>query len=163
VRPDNYNLQRPKKIASFFKDHEELYPYLRVCWRQFKSLNCSQCEKCLRTICDLLVNNIDPALCNFHIDSATLPALRRKISKRYYFFFRDEGTLEFWRAIQDNIDLNDLKDMYGSKEFFTWLSNFSKMNEKQSKVIASAVSAYLNFRCALGKAKENIVSSFELG
>lgn len=149
VKNDNQDLTRSEKIALYLKDNETFYPSLRVCWMQFKSLNCSRCEKCLRTICELLANNIDPARCNFSITAETLPALRRQMESRYYLFFHSETTLDFWRALQEGVDLDGLKDLYGSKRFFEWFSSFRPLRQKQNVVLRAASSAFLEAKDAV--------------
>ena len=46
------------------------------------------------------MNNIDPVLCNFIMTDQTLPELKKKMLKEYYFFCRGESALDFWRTIQ---------------------------------------------------------------
>jgi hypothetical protein len=140
IQNDNHELNRAQKIQTFLKGHEEMYGDLRVCWAQFESYNCSKCEKCLRTICELLVSNIDPAKCNFTVTHQTLERLKFKILNRYYLFFKGESTLDFWRSIQDSIDLDNLVDIYGSKAFFTWFKGFKKLQKRQNKLVAKMFS-----------------------
>lgn len=134
VASDGYEAPRAVKIADLKKTPEVLR-HLRVCWMQFEAINCGRCEKCLRTICELLVNNVDPAECGFPIDARTLPALRRRIETRYYVLFRGESALDFWRDIQDGIRLDALEDRYGSREFFAWLLSFKKLKKRQNRAL----------------------------
>lgn len=150
---DNRGMSRSEKVAAYLKDREDWCRYLRVCWLQFNALNCGRCEKCLRTICDLLVNNVDPALCNFKINRNTLPALKKKMLTGYYFFLNDEGTLDFWKAIQRSIDLDSIEDMYGSREFFTWMSEFGRLKARQNKVLGALAAAWQDLHNALARAK----------
>src|SRR5581483_1134584 len=130
----------------YFKDRPDLYPYLRVCWMQFEAFNCGRCEKCLRTICELLVNNVDPALCNFRIDRNTLVDLRRRIEKNYYVTFRSESVLDFWRAIQAAIDLEGIVDLHGSKGFFIWLAGYGRLKSRQNGTMRKIVNVMLEAR-----------------
>jgi hypothetical protein len=149
VKSDGHGLSRVEKIARFLKDREDLHASLRVCWMQFESLNCGRCEKCLRTICELLANNVDPGRCNFTVDGRTLPALRQSIEKGYYLFFNNESTLDFWRALQQEVDLDGLRDIHGSRAFFEWLESFRPLRLKPNPLLRAGSSAYLQLRDAL--------------
>lgn len=134
VLHDGYGIIRSKKIANYFQKDEEFYKYLRVCLSQFEQFNCSKCEKCSRTICELLINNIDPTKCNFSISKDTLIRLRNRLRWKYYVYFL-HGTFLYWRLIRNSIDFDKLRDMYGSEDFFRWLANFSKLEQEPNKVI----------------------------
>lgn len=146
VESDNHGVDRLGKIRNYLKKNEKYYPYLRVCWQQFEDWNCSRCEKCLRTICELLLNNIDPALCHFHIDNETLPRLKKEMLNRYDFFFRGENALDFWRTIQENVCLHDLADRYGAVEFFEWFSDFEKIKKRQHPLALHFFGALIDAR-----------------
>lgn len=144
---DLHDINRAQKIGRYLKSSPELHRYLRVCWAQFDEINCSRCEKCLRTICEILLNNLDPNAFNFKVTGETLAFLKRKLRSRYYLFYRgNEGVLNFWREIQDGIDLERLEDRYGSKEFFAWLKDFKKLRKKQSGLLVSFWTGLLRAR-----------------
>lgn len=153
VLDDLHELNRAQKVKAYFRGRPDLYAYLRVCWMQFEALNCGRCEKCLRTICELLVNSVDPARCNFRIDRSTLTDLRRRIERSYYTTFRSESVLDFWRAIQGSIDLENTEDLYGSKDFFAWLAGFDRLKQRQNPALRKFVNGVLEARSAgsLGK------------
>jgi hypothetical protein len=105
---------------------------------QHERMNCSRCEKCLRTICELLLNNVDPNAYNFEVDARTLQRLKFRLTERYYLFFRgNEGTINFWRAIQESVDLAKLEDLYGSRAFFEWLAGYDRLRKPQNKLLVS--------------------------
>ncbi len=54
------------------------YPKLRVCWITSGGKNCSQCEKCLRTLYGLMAEGEDPTHYGFDLSSLD-PVRRRRI------------------------------------------------------------------------------------
>lgn len=135
---DNEDRNRFQKIAFDLKGHHDVYKYLRVCWSQFQEFNCSHCEKCMRTISDLLLNDIDPSLCNFRVSKGTFVRLKEIFSKRYKFygyFQGREGVMDYWREMRRSIDVSKINDRYGSKEFFEWFRHFDDIDRKQNKVL----------------------------
>jgi hypothetical protein len=153
VASDSDELSRCRKIALYLKDHEDLHRYLRVCWMQFESLNCGRCEKCLRTICELLVNGIDPERCNFKMSARTLLDLKKKMISEYYLFLKGESTLDFWRDIQASIRPEQIADdRYGSREFFGWFAGFKKIQSRQNPALLHLAGMFLDVRAAGGRA-----------
>ncbi len=151
VVADNHHLSRAEKILTYLKSQPKYYSQLRVCWMQFESLNCGKCEKCLRTICELLINNIDPALCNFKMTTDTLSDLKKRILNDYYIFFGGESALDYWRTIQEKISLVTLEDQYGSRAFFSWFLKFKKIKARQNPVLSRLFSTQLSLKMQLGK------------
>lgn len=136
VRDHLHELTRPRKIGLYLKKNPEALRYLRVCWEQFETLNCSRCKKCLRTICELLVNGVDPNRANFRVDERTLPALRERLSREFHLFFNGETpTLNFWRDIQEAAAEGVPEDLYGSREFFRWLQDFAPLKQDEPKAV----------------------------
>jgi len=153
VALDSDDVGRCRKVGLYLKGREDLYKYLRVCWMQFESLNCGRCEKCLRTICNLLVNGIDPELCNFRMTGRTLPDLKKKIISEYYLFLKGESTLDFWRDIQANIRLEEIpSDRYGSKEFFAWFAGCKKIQFRQNPALLKLAGFVVDARTVAGRA-----------
>lgn len=68
---DSYDLTRQEKIKYILKGNAQYYPYLRVCYSQFRDRNCGFCEKCLRTVTGLVLEDINPKKCNFDIKTLT--------------------------------------------------------------------------------------------
>lgn len=135
---DNHELTRLDKVKKYLVGKKEFYEYIRVCFSQFSILNCSQCEKCSRTILELLSNNISPTECNFKMDQTTLPRIRKRLEN---FFYRHallsggESIFEFWKEMQRNVETDSLVDMYGSKSFFIWYKQFKKINQRHSQFL----------------------------
>lgn len=146
VKSYDGNMSRVQKIQSHLKGRPELLKYLRVCWSQFENTNCSSCEKCLRTICELLLNNIDPNACGFPIDQTTLSRLKSRMTLTFPLFFRSQSVLDFWRNIQASIRLDDIENRYGSRAFFAWLSSFDALTRPQNPVQKYCVSKLLEVK-----------------
>ena len=160
VADDLHELNRAQKISRYLKGREEFYRYLRVCWIQYEKINCSRCEKCLRTICELLLNNLDPNRLNFQVTRATLSRLKERIARHYHVFFRgNEGVLNFWRAIQESIDLDSLEDLYGSREFFEWFAGFGRIRRRNRPAARRALKLLLELRDAGSRVKTAARSS----
>ena len=164
VLDDLHELNRSQKIGTYLKNEADFHSYLRVCWSQFKELNCSKCEKCLRTICEILLNNMDPNRLNFKVTEQTLPALKKRISGHYNLFFRgNEMVLNFWRSIQESINPDKVQDLYGSKEFFTWLATFDGLKRKNGKLLQSLLNFIFGIRDELSHVKHGFFQKVRLG
>jgi hypothetical protein len=133
VESQLHDLSRVEK-AALLEPHPDYLRYLRVCWVQHEKMNCSGCNKCYRTICELLLSNIDPNTANFHVTPLTLKRLKAKILHTPNLFFRgDEGVLNFWRSIRESVRLDRIKDLHGSREFFAWLAGYPGLDKKQHR------------------------------
>jgi len=123
VLHDGYALSRQQKINYLCRRENIRYlSNLRVCWDSARKINCGNCEKCLRTITNLLLEGIDPNSCNFDIDAGTFPRLkdcfikgRMKLTASQMFMW-----IDIKKNIPEQIDI----DIYGSREFLTWLRSF---------------------------------------
>lgn len=153
---DNAEYMRHEKIIHFLKGHEEFYKHLRVCWSQFDRLNCGKCEKCLRTMVELLANNIDPQACNFPIDENTLNKLRKKFEAWHsrYRFFSPESRV-YWREIKASVNLSQVEDRYGALAFFKWLKNFSIIEKRPNPIILSFIRSAVKMKRALFPRKKS--------
>jgi len=120
------NLSRQEKIRYLLKDYIEThkrYPVLRVCYSQFREPNCGKCEKCLRTITGLILEDIDPKKCGFNIGKDFFIFLKKSfLERRHNFYLGDKYGL--WNDIQRHIPNKLSNDMYNSKEFFEWFRDF---------------------------------------
>jgi hypothetical protein len=141
VRSDNPEITRSEKVRLYLKKNPRYLSRLRVCRSQSCSINCGECEKCLRTICELLVNGIDPALCNFKIDASTLPDLKARFLDRFSDLIQDENVLDHWRALQEESGSKRIEGRYGAREFFGWLSDFEKIKKTRLKPFSAGYPA----------------------
>ena len=117
------NLHRYQKMVALKNLLKNGRIKLRVCWSEpefflpYDSLNCSRCEKCLRTIASLVYVGIDPNECGFNVDDSTFKIMR---------FLFEENVLThkqikiWWKPLQKLIPDDVEFDFHGSKEFFEW-------------------------------------------
>ena len=120
------NLGRQDKIRDLLKNYiktHERYPALRVCYSQFRELNCGKCEKCLRTITGLVLENIDPNKCGFDIDKNFFSLLKKFFVKERFSLIAN-NKVGMWTDIQRHIPKTSTNNMYNSKEFFEWFRCF---------------------------------------
>ena len=138
---DCYELSRQEKIRhvlkNYLRDHIEkrkTYPYLKVCnsmkyidrstrnilFDRLENNNCSDCEKCIRTITGLTEENIDPNKCGFNIGDDFFNLAKGLLIKTK--FKPIEAFI--WRDIQRHIPKTITHDLYSSKAFFEWLKDF---------------------------------------
>jgi hypothetical protein len=135
-------IHRHEKVLALKKTLDEHRVKLRVCMSQPKkknfsgAMNCSRCEKCLRTIAALIIAGIDPSKCGFSIDVTTFENLRnlfeqKKLSKLY--------ALLHWKPLQKLIP-EDTGGRYASEEFFEWfkkidLDSFARKSDPLLSVL----------------------------
>jgi hypothetical protein len=145
---DAYELGRQEKIRYILKENPEYLNNLRVCHSQFAKLNCSVCEKCLRTITCLVLEDIDPNQYNFKTDPFIFDLIKIYIDNGFLLVRKSN-----WENIQDNIPSNlEADKLYNSTQFYEWLRdfNFDEYEYKRDKISlltkAYYVSRYLGFK-----------------
>ena len=122
VKHDGYIVRNHKifgAIADYLKN-EDLT--INVCVRSVLvngKVNCSQCEKCLRTIAPLVLSGFDPNKLGFTVDESTFETIRSLWSNR-----KLHGSNNHWVSLRDAIPDEIQDDFYGSKEFFEWFRNY---------------------------------------
>ncbi|WGM88492.1 MAG: hypothetical protein NUK63_06090 [Candidatus Bathyarchaeum tardum] len=115
-------LSRQEKIRYVLKEHikvQQHYPTIRVCYSQFEELNCGKCEKCLRTITGLLLENIDPNKCGFNVTDDFCAFLKKSLLKTGSNPLLCD-TYGMWKDIQHHIPERISSNLHGSKDFFEW-------------------------------------------
>lgn len=72
---DGYAFSRYDKIKAIceYYDHQQIKPYLRVCYHSNTGKNCSICEKCARAIMPILLCGQDPCDYGFEYQEETFP------------------------------------------------------------------------------------------
>jgi hypothetical protein len=118
---------------------------LRVCFFTSKKLvqknilNCSQCEKCLRTIIPLILIGLDPNDHGFIVDESTFNLIKYLLKSR---IIPREIIEVFWKRLQKIVPEDLDRDVYDSKQFFEWFKSFNLdlASKKQDKI------AYLYIR-----------------
>jgi hypothetical protein len=119
VKHDGY-IERYKKtriIAEYFKNEGVM---LRVCLNRNdapNSFNCNHCEKCYRTIAQLVQAEVDPNNFGFMVDDSIWDDM-----KSYYIHKKElqHSDANTQKMIPDVVEF----DLYGSKKYFEWLRNF---------------------------------------
>lgn len=133
INKNCYELTRQEKIK-FLKNSTNCMSYLRVCWSQHDEYNCGYCEKCLRTIVGLILEDIDPEICNFNIKNNILELVRIYIYKRLFTLRGSE-----WQDIQTHIpntmSETETNKKYNSEKFFEWFKKFDFSNYKYNNSI----------------------------
>lgn len=84
--------QKAHKIVSFCKNNNVNFQ-LKVCWYHHNGENCSHCEKCYRTILDIIVNKGDPNLYGFCVNDNFFKEIHNFLLNNYV----DAG---HWKPIQ---------------------------------------------------------------
>jgi len=111
-------LTKIKTIAEYLNHGKIL---LRVCLSRKdapNALNCNQCEKCCRTIAQLVQAKVDPNKCGFDVSDST----PLNIIKEYYLKVGLDCFAEnSKKMIPDKLEC----DLYGSKQYLKWLKEFN--------------------------------------
>ncbi len=90
------DLVRNQKVTKIvqFKKQTDAPIQLKVCWQRTAGKNCSSCEKCYRTILNILSNHGDPNELGFNVDSHTYKRINEYLNTHHV------GEA-FWKPIQD--------------------------------------------------------------
>jgi len=89
---DGFELTRQEKvelIADYIRNTDPQL-HIRSCYRSDTGDNCSQCEKCSRTIVGLEMAGIDPNEHGFHVDASTFAFIKEKLSSGGWHFAQGE-------------------------------------------------------------------------
>jgi hypothetical protein len=130
---DGYELSRQQKLRYLCNPENSRYlSHLRVCWEWVNSRNCGNCEKCFRTITGLVMEGADPNNCSFKTDETTFPHIMNCFRKGKIGL--NSGQLFLWRDIQNHIPEHIDTDIYGSREFLTWLKGYDLSRHRVNKL-----------------------------
>ena len=125
---DGYHMNRidkVKKIVDTCEKHDKNIQ-LRVCWISRGGHNCSKCEKCIRTIFNILAVNGNPEQYGFN--------LQPNVTKHYKNIV-EEALLEnkllrpFWHLIQDFIKINKPTSIMNNTDY-NWILDLN-VNKNQ--------------------------------
>jgi hypothetical protein len=137
---DNHELTRLEKVQSILSCGSRYFSNLIVCSSSsrffatptaLQTLNCGVCEKCLRTITELALVNIDPLRSNFSLrrPEDVFKLIKTRLS--YGVLTIDRSLLRGeWKDMQNNIVeiLDNGKEIgngtQGAREFFEWFRTF---------------------------------------
>jgi hypothetical protein len=154
-------ISRYEKVKTLKQLIENKRIYLRVCWADAEYLlshdllNCSKCEKCLRTIAALTHYGIDPNDCGFNVDNSTFKLMRFLLTKK---LMTEEHINTWWKPNQRIIPEKLETDLYGSKQFFEW---FREVNlDIMGKTSNTLVSIYLKLPFSISLNLKKIYVNF---
>jgi hypothetical protein len=121
---DSNDLSRQDKIRTVLKGNTQYYKYLQVCDNiRSKRHNCGHCEKCLRTILGLILENIDPNECNFTVHNGILEYVKACLLNGWISFGHSQKLC--WEDIQDHIKDHKISESYNAIVFFEWFRDFN--------------------------------------
>lgn len=122
---DGFDLTRQDKlevISEFVREHRPNLQ-LRVCARDEEGVNCSQCEKCLRTIAGLLLAGLDPNEHGFNATTETLEHCVNQFEEGNWVL--DAHTVLHWKVLAANAPPDHDPPIEGSADFFEWVDRAS--------------------------------------
>lgn len=121
---DGYELTRQQKverIAQFIRE-EDPELTIRTCTHaDGAGGNCSQCEKCYRTIVGLVIAGIDPRNHGYAVTAETFPSIREGFESGEWVLSADERFM--WEDLQAAAPQESPLDFHGADEFFAWLAD----------------------------------------
>lgn len=122
VDKDIDRCEKARKIVGYCTENN-LRIELMVCWHQIAAQNCSHCEKCYRTILDILSCKADPNDYGFKIDEKGYEDLKRFMQSTRL----NEG---FWQEIIDNFKKD--RKYWKKNKNISWILN-TKLNNFDRK------------------------------
>ena len=129
LEPVESNLERTKKIKKII-DFSSAYNVpldLKVCWYRKAGKNCSHCEKCYRTILEILAEHGDPNDFGFSVTEDTYKGINEYLKNNYV-------NPSFWKPIQDAY--RNERDYWTGRPDMSWILD-AKLNSV--KVLALKV------------------------
>lgn len=143
---DGYELKRQDKvdlITDFARNNQTPFR-LRVCYSELRTdFNCSNCEKCFRTILGIILNNEDPNKYGFNVDSTVYDKIFHTIQTGR----ASRGMQYFWLELKDKAIKSDTFFVFQDKESEASKLERIKIGELDS-IIASKLKDHISF---LGK------------
>ena len=132
---DGYELNRQGKIAYILKRRAEIGKpiSLRVCFLSSDGGNCCHCEKCYRTILELVSEGADPNEYGFVWDRAAIRRCRKDMQGR--LTSAQFNVDQYYPPIQKRMEEN--KDRIANYEDYEWLLrfDFSRFNDAPTKIL----------------------------
>lgn len=123
---DGYNFSRNEKILNVceYCDNNDKIISFRVCLGSKGDENCCRCEKCYRTIAEIIIEGKDPKNYGFDITEETFTNMEYDMKNRILL-----GHTKNWERIQKH--LNEKKNIFENDKRLNWLYNYdiSKVNK----------------------------------
>lgn len=89
-------IEKAQKII-LFRNRTNIPLKLKVCWFHKNGENCSQCEKCYRTILEIIVNHGNPNMFGFTFEKDNYLHLKRYLDNNFV-------NVAFWKPIQEKFN-----------------------------------------------------------
>lgn len=108
---DGFELKRQDKVDAIVAavNQRKAKTTIRVCYSELKdSMNCSKCEKCIRTMFGIMLAGDNPNDYGFQADASIYDSIQSAVGNG----FRSKGTQFFWKEIMEKAA--------GSKELFVF-------------------------------------------
>ena len=139
-------LERDDKVTKVVKycTANKLNVEIKVCWFAKSSENCSHCEKCYRTILEILSNHVDPNDYGFKIDARGYKEMRT--FAKYHMV-----NTAFWGASQKAF-LSD-REYWAKRKEISWILDIDFNNPRRLALYGT----YRKIRGLLGRVKRKIV------
>lgn len=130
---DSFDMSRQDKVrylVNYQKEIKEAYP-IRVC--SFNDRNCCSCEKCFRTILEIVAENGDITKFGFKIEESLKTHWESVFEKKLYNFGVDSEMRNHWPDSIERIKENysEIED----KEFVDWFLNYNFVSERKKAII----------------------------
>ena len=133
---DGYEFERQDKVRRIceYKRTSGIEINLRVCWESAGGGNCCHCEKCYRTILEILAEGENPAEMGFTEFPAILDKMKEDFQKPDFFNMANSNALPLYGAIQNRFRKNPDNLKKFGLEWFMEL-NFSDKNLKRGRYV----------------------------
>jgi hypothetical protein len=132
---DGYELNRQEKVRYLLQQTQKLNKkiHLHVCWETTSGENCCHCEKCYRTILEIVSEGGNPNEYGFKWDSAAIVEARKMFT--YKITSTKFNIDQYYPPIQERLKVN--KDCIPDYDLYRWLVDydFSNFNRHVSKYI----------------------------
>jgi hypothetical protein len=150
---DGFELRRQDKVDLIVEavKSKGTYTTIRVCYSDLKDqLNCSVCEKCIRTMFGIMIAGADPNNFGFNADASIYGRIQNAIGSG----FRSRGTQFFWQEI--------LEKAQKSPKIFTFSHATAEEEQRAAtlKKVAHAVHQPLVKASRLRKIKHTIIKKY---
>ena len=107
-------LQKAQTVIDFCRE-TNIPIDLKVCWYRQAGHNCSKCEKCYRTIMNIIANNGDPNKFGFTVTSNTFKLMHKYLLDNYV-------NVEYWIEIQS--EFRKRRTHWEKDEDIAWILDF---------------------------------------
>lgn len=153
---DQFEFNRQDKIKyviDYCKENNDNIQ-LRVCWKSDGGKNCCTCEKCYRTIMEILVEGENPNNYGFKVSNSILKQLKIYMSTYYNF---NEPTIKIWKPTQERAIEN--KNLIKNKPYYKyikWILTYDFDNYDKSLPRRRQRAKEVIYRYTKGRIKVNI-------